>query len=63
MKVNRNVKEKRKKKNVKRASSIFLNKYLTENYCEEENNLFSEKLGCFFIQIFRKIRAICEFSF
>ena len=32
---------------------IFANKQ-TENYCEEENNLFFEKLCCFFIHIFWK---------
>ena len=30
----------------------------TENYCEEENNLFFEKLCCFFIHIFRK--SLCN---
>ena len=30
----------------------------TENYSEEENNLFLEKLCCFFIHIFRK--SLCN---
>ena len=30
----------------------------TGNYCEEENNLFFEKLCCFFIHIFRK--SLCK---
>ena len=34
---------------------------LTENYCEEENNLFFESLCCFFIHIFRK--NLCNFQF
>ena len=31
---------------------------LTENYSEEENNLFFEKLSCFFIHIFQK--SLCN---
>ena len=56
-----------------RTCSHLLNKFLTkkfifcalicaskqtENYCQEENNLFFEKLCCFFIHIFRK--SICN---
>ena len=33
---------------------IYASKY-TENYCEEEKNLFFEKLYCFFLHIFQKI--------
>ena len=35
----------------------FASKY-TENYCEEENKLFFEKLCCFFIHIFWKSHCI-----
>ena len=56
-----------------RICSHLLNKFLTEkfifcalifaskwreNYCDEENNLFFEKLCCFFIHIFRK--SLCN---
>ena len=33
----------------------------TENYCEEGNNLFFQKLCCFFI--FEKVFAICNFFY
>ena len=37
--------------------------YWAENYYEEENNLFFEKLCCLFFTFFGKVRAICEFRF
>ena len=59
-------------RNFMRMCSHLLNKFLTkkfidlcidlfkqtENYCEDENNLFFERLRCFFIPIFQK--SLCN---